>query len=121
MKPFAQTHHRKSERRRSVPPQVINGIFYVMRAGCPWRLLPNDLPPWGTIYRWFAVWRDDGGAANPLHRARMDTKTVRYLAYALLCDLPVLGELLTRPSRTATRMPWKPAFHDPLFVTNERG
>jgi len=22
--------------------------------------VPSDLPPWGTIYRWFAVWRDDG-------------------------------------------------------------
>src|ERR1700674_2143575 len=41
--------------------EILNGIFYVMRAGCPWRLLPNDLPPWGTIYRWFAAWRDDGG------------------------------------------------------------
>jgi putative transposase len=40
--------------------EIINGIFHVMRAGCPWRLLPNDLPPWGTIYRWFAAWRDDG-------------------------------------------------------------
>ena len=40
--------------------EIINGIFYVMRAGCPWRLLPNDFPPWGTIYRWFAVLRDDG-------------------------------------------------------------
>src|SRR6201987_68700 len=40
--------------------EIINGIFYVTRAGCPWRLLPNDLPPWGTIYRWFAAWRDDG-------------------------------------------------------------
>ncbi len=40
--------------------EIINGIFYVMRAGCPWRLLPNDLPPWETIYRWFAAWRDDG-------------------------------------------------------------
>src|SRR5271170_1425266 len=40
--------------------EIINGIFYVMRAGCPWRLLPNDFPPWGTIYRWFAVCRDDG-------------------------------------------------------------
>jgi transposase len=38
---------------------LLNGIFYVMRAGCPWRLLLNDLPPWGTIYRWFAAWRDD--------------------------------------------------------------
>ena len=39
--------------------EIINGIFYVMRAGCPWRLLPNDLPPWETD-RWFAAWRDDG-------------------------------------------------------------
>jgi len=40
--------------------EIINGIFYVMRAGCPWRLLPSDLPPWGTIYRWFAQFRDEG-------------------------------------------------------------
>jgi transposase len=29
--------------------EIVNGIFYVMRAGCPWRLVPSDLPPWGTI------------------------------------------------------------------------
>jgi transposase len=40
--------------------EILNGIFYVVRAGCPWRLLPNDLPPLGTIYRWFAASRDDG-------------------------------------------------------------
>lgn len=40
--------------------EIVNGIFYVMRAGCPWRLLPSDLPPWSTIYRWFAAFRDDG-------------------------------------------------------------
>ena len=38
--------------------EIINGIFYVMRSGCPWRLLPSDLPPWSTIYRWFATFRD---------------------------------------------------------------
>jgi transposase len=31
--------------------EIVNGIFYVTRAGCPWRLVPSDLPPWGTIYR----------------------------------------------------------------------
>jgi putative transposase len=40
--------------------EIVNGIFYVMRAGCPWRLVPRDLPPWGTIYRWFADLRDAG-------------------------------------------------------------
>ena len=29
-----------------------------MRSGCPWRQLPKDLPPWSTVYRWFAAWRD---------------------------------------------------------------
>jgi transposase len=28
--------------------EIVNGIFYVMRAGCAWRLLPSDLPPWET-------------------------------------------------------------------------
>lgn len=52
---------RSTGRPRSWPMrEIINGIFYVMRAGCPWRLLPTDLPPWGTIYRWFAVLRDAG-------------------------------------------------------------
>jgi transposase len=40
--------------------EIVNGIFYVMRAGYAWRLVPSDLPPWETIYRWFAAWRDDG-------------------------------------------------------------
>ena len=39
--------------------EIVNGIFYVMRSGCTWRLLPSDLPPWGTIYRWFATFRDE--------------------------------------------------------------
>ncbi|MDQ2861731.1 MAG: IS5 family transposase [Pseudomonadota bacterium] len=40
--------------------EIVNGIFYVMRAGCPWRLMPTDLPPWETVYRWFAAFRDGG-------------------------------------------------------------
>jgi transposase len=40
--------------------EIINGIFDTMRAGWPWRLLPTDVPPWGTIYRWFARSRDTG-------------------------------------------------------------
>jgi putative transposase len=38
--------------------EIVNGIFYVMRSGCAWRQLPTDLPPWSTVYRWFAIWRD---------------------------------------------------------------
>jgi transposase len=40
--------------------EIVNAIFYVMRSGCPWRLLPSDFPPWRTVYRWFHAWREVG-------------------------------------------------------------
>lgn len=33
-------------------------VFYVLRAGCPWRFLTDSFPPWRTVYRWFAELRD---------------------------------------------------------------
>src|SRR5215831_16029121 len=29
--------------------QILNAIFFVVRSGCPWRLLPRDFPPWPTV------------------------------------------------------------------------
>jgi transposase len=40
--------------------EVINGIQYVLRAGCAWRLMPHDLPHWQTAYQTFRAWRKDG-------------------------------------------------------------
>jgi putative transposase len=40
--------------------RVVNGILYRNKAGCQWRMLPTDFPPWGTVYYYFALWRDDG-------------------------------------------------------------
>src|ERR687884_2353524 len=40
--------------------EILNAIFYVVRGGCPWRLLPNDFPPWKTVYHYFRSWRLDG-------------------------------------------------------------
>jgi putative transposase len=40
--------------------EIVNGILYVLRSGCPWRLLPNDLPAWGTVYHYFRIWRKEG-------------------------------------------------------------
>ncbi len=38
----------------------MNGIFYGLRGGIPWRLLPKDLPPKSTVYGYFSAWRDSG-------------------------------------------------------------
>ncbi|WP_373875428.1 transposase, partial [Methylobacterium trifolii] len=32
---------------------LFDGIQYVLRAGCAWRHLPLEFPPWGTVHRWF--------------------------------------------------------------------
>jgi transposase len=39
--------------------EIMNAIFYVLRGGIAWRLLPKDFPPWQTVYRWFARLRDE--------------------------------------------------------------
>ena len=35
-------------------------MFYVLKSGCPWRLLPRDFPPWRTVCPRFRTWRIDG-------------------------------------------------------------
>jgi transposase len=40
--------------------EVVNAILYHVRAGGAWRMLPKDLPPWETVYGYFARWRRDG-------------------------------------------------------------
>ena len=39
---------------------ILNAIFYLVRSGCAWRLLPRDLPPWQTVYHSCRQWRHDG-------------------------------------------------------------
>src|SRR5919112_462104 len=39
---------------------ILDAIFYVLKSGCPWRLLPRCFPPWKSVYHWFRRWRIDG-------------------------------------------------------------
>jgi putative transposase len=39
---------------------ILNAVFYVLRSGCPWRLLPHDFPPWKTVFHYFRAWHIDG-------------------------------------------------------------
>jgi putative transposase len=40
--------------------EILNGLLYLSRTGCQWRMLPHDLPAWETVYYYFSHWRDDG-------------------------------------------------------------
>jgi putative transposase len=55
---------------RGRPPKwplrhVADAVFYLLRSGCAWRMLPREYPPWQTVYYHFRKWRIDGR----LHRA----------------------------------------------------
>jgi transposase len=39
---------------------IVEAIFYVLRGGVPWRMLPKCFPPRQTVYGWFAAFRDAG-------------------------------------------------------------
>jgi putative transposase len=40
--------------------EVLNAIFYVLKSGCQWNMLPHDLLPKGTVYHYYNTWRKDG-------------------------------------------------------------
>ena len=56
--------------------EILNAIFYIVRSGCPWRLLPHEFPPWKTVYHYFRFWRLDG-TWERLHRAMRERVRVR--------------------------------------------
>ena len=47
-------------RPRLHPLEILKAIFYIVRSGCAWRLLPHDFPPWKTVHHYFRIWRLDG-------------------------------------------------------------
>ena len=60
---LAQFVPRPKKRRR--PPQysrkaILNAIFYLVRSGCTWRMLPKEMPPWRIVYYYYARWQRDG-------------------------------------------------------------
>lgn len=40
--------------------ELFNGLRYIVRAGCPWRMLPHDLPPWSAIHQQARRWMKAG-------------------------------------------------------------
>jgi putative transposase len=58
---------------------ILDAVFYVLKSGCPWRMLPREFPPWKTVYDWFRKWRIDGTweRLNAALRERLRAKSGR--------------------------------------------
>lgn len=61
IQPLLPTHVSRRGRPRQHSYRILlDAIFYVLRTGCAWRVLPSNLPPWQTVYSYFRTWRLDG-------------------------------------------------------------
>jgi putative transposase len=60
IEPHLPAANRRGRPRIHAPREILNAVFYVLKSGCPWRLLPRDFPPWRSVYHWFRTWRLDG-------------------------------------------------------------
>ena len=61
--------------RRGRPPKwstrrIADAVFYLLRSGCAWRMLPREYPPWQTVYYHFRKWRRDGRLRQAHDRLR---------------------------------------------------
>jgi putative transposase len=58
--PVQREDGRNGRRRVYSYREILNGIFYIVRAGCAWQLLPHDLPSQFTCYHYFRKWSRNG-------------------------------------------------------------
>ena len=88
--------------------EIVNGIFYVLRGGIAWRLLPMDLPPKSTVYGYFSAWRDSGLFVSINHHLVMTAQNGsagnRGLAPPL-CTAPATPNRKHRTAGTLTGVP----------------
>jgi len=60
LQPFVAIPHLRGRPRTIDLREILNAIFYLLRAGCAWRLLPHDFPKWQTVYYYFRLWKRTG-------------------------------------------------------------
>jgi putative transposase len=82
---------------------VLNAIFYVVRSGCAWRLLPHDLPHWRLVYYYFATWRESGlwQALNDRLREKVRVRGGKKKPQALRSSTRRVLKWLTTPACAA--------------------
>src|ERR687897_249140 len=60
LEPHVPAPRKRGRPRSHAIRKILDAVFYVLKSGCPWRLLPREFPPWETVYCWFRRWRMDG-------------------------------------------------------------
>jgi len=65
--------------------QVLNGVFWILRSGAPWRDLPERYGPWQTVHRRFRQWQERGVIECMLKRLQLRLNKEGYIDLDLWC------------------------------------
>lgn len=69
--PYLTLMKEEAPQREHALRAVFNALRYFVRAGCPWRLMPHDLPPWRVVYEQTQRWNQAGCFEAMAHDLRM--------------------------------------------------
>jgi len=68
--PYLALIDEQSPQRKHSVREVFNALRWLARAGAPWRMLPNDFPPWEAVYQQWRRWADAGSFEAMVHDMR---------------------------------------------------
>jgi len=60
LQPFLPPARPRGRPRQIPTREILDAYWYLLRAGCSWRLLPHDFPPWQTVYSQVRRWKHEG-------------------------------------------------------------
>lgn len=67
-----KAHLNNKRKRKHSLRSIWNAIFYLLKTGCQWRMLPTSFPPWESVYYYFCLWKNDG-TIETIHEFIRDT------------------------------------------------
>ena len=77
---------------------IMNGILYLTKTGCQWRMLPKDFPPHDTVYYYFRNWKFEG-----VFEDLMDTLREKLRCSMEKDESPSIGIIDSSSTRTSHR------------------
>jgi transposase len=122
-----------SNARTGRPPRdrrlILDGIFWILSTGAPWRDLPERFGPWQTVYHHFALWRKSGVFAKLIEALQIKLDRKGLIDWDLWCvdgssvraSRAAAGagkkvSAATRPNRRTTRWAAAEAGLDPSSI-----
>jgi transposase len=70
LEPLLASFERRGRPAKWPMRRIGDAVFYLLRSGCAWRMLPREYPPWQTLYYHFRKWRLDGRLRQAHDRLR---------------------------------------------------